>query len=217
MRTVSKPDAKQLPHLETFTKAAELCSFTKAAKALRLSQAAVSQRVQALESALETPLFQRYGGRVTLTDAGRTLYDYAQRILDLHREARQHVAGHEDPVGGDLLLGASSIPAEHLLPALLSAFTQKYPNVRVRAIVGDSEAVMAQVEHGEVGVGLVGRRIDGPHLEYRHLASDRIVLVVPPGHALGRRKKVTLDQLASQPLVLREVGSGLRYSFEKAL
>src|SRR5437867_8245849 len=92
----------QLPHLETFSKAAELSSFTGAARALRLSQAAVSQRVQALEKALRTPLFKRQGGRVLLTDAGRELYDHAQRILDLHREARLAVTGHDIPIGGEL-------------------------------------------------------------------------------------------------------------------
>src|SRR5438094_7105295 len=112
-----RPDDLQLPYLETFSKAAELSSFTGAAKALRLTQASVSQRVQALEKTLGTPLFKRQGGRVLLTDAGRKLYDYAQRILDLHRQARQLITGHDAPAGGELSLAASSIPGEHLLPA----------------------------------------------------------------------------------------------------
>jgi DNA-binding transcriptional LysR family regulator len=73
------------------------------------------------------------------------------------------------------------------------------------------------VERGEVSLGLVGRKVEKPHLEYRFLASDRMLLVVPPGHALGKRKKVTLRQLVSYPLVLRESGSGLRHCFEKSL
>src|SRR5690348_15168123 len=110
----------QLPHLETFSRAAELSSFTGAARALRLTQAAVSQRVQSLEKSLGTALFQRQGGRVLLTEAGRKVYDYAQRILDLHRQARREISGYETPVSGQLFLAASSIPGEHLLPAVLS-------------------------------------------------------------------------------------------------
>jgi DNA-binding transcriptional LysR family regulator len=211
------PEQLQLPHLETFAKAAELSSFTGAAKALRLSQAAVSQRVQALERTLSTPLFQRQGGRVLLTDAGQKLYAYAQRILDLHREARRDITGHEAPVVGELVLAASSIPGEHLLPALLSVFGQKHPHIRVRATVSDSMRVMAQVERGEVSLGLVGRKTEKPHLEFRYLASDRMVLVVPPTHALSKRKKMSVKQLLRYPLVLREVGSGLRHCFEKSL
>lgn len=212
-----KTEDVQLPYLETFSKAAELSSFTGAAKALRLTQASVSQRIQALEKALDKSLFKRQGGRVLLTEAGQRLYDYAQRILDLHREARREVAGHEAPVGGELLLAGSSIPGEHFLPTLLSAFSLKHPHIRVRAGISDSMAVMAQVERGEVSLGLVGRKSDNPHLEFRYLASDRMVLVVPPGHPLSKRKKVSLKQLAGHALVLREAGSGLRHCFEKSL
>ena len=212
-----QPKDLELPYLETFSKAAELSSFTGAAKGLCLSQAAVSQRVQALERTIGTSLFKRQGGRVLLTEAGQKLYDYAQRILDLHREARREVTGREAPVAGELLLAASSIPGEYLLPALLSAFGRKHPHVRVRATVSDSMGVLAQVERGEVHLGLVGRKVDKPHLDFRYLTSDRMVLVVPPGHALSKRKKVSVKQLPRFPLVLREVGSGLRHCFEKSL
>jgi DNA-binding transcriptional LysR family regulator len=212
-----KTEDVQLPYLETFSKAAELSSFTGAAKALRLTQASVSQRIQVLEKTLDKSLFKRQGGRVLLTEAGQRLYDYAQRILDLHREARREVAGHEAPVGGDLLLAGSSIPGEHFLPTLLSEFSQKHPHIRVRAGISDSMAVIAQVERGEVSLGLVGRKTDNSHLEFRYLASDRIVLVVPPGHPLSKRKKVSVKQLAGHALVLREPGSGLRHCFEKSL
>jgi DNA-binding transcriptional LysR family regulator len=212
-----QPDKLQLPYLETFSKAAELSNFTGAAKALRLTQASVSQRVQALETTLGTPLFKRQGGRVLLTEAGQKLYDYAQRILDLHRQARREITGQDAPVGGELALAASSIPGEHLLPALLSAFGQTHAHIRVRATVSDSMGVMAQVERGEVSLGLVGRKVDKAHLEFRYLASDRMVLVVPPDHALSKRKKVSVKQLPRYPLVLREVGSGLRHCFEKSM
>ena len=183
-----------LPHLDTFTEAAERTSFTAAARALGLTQAAVSQRIHALERELGVPLFRRTGGKVELTDAGRRLHDYARRILDLHREARREVTGRETPVEGELAIAASSIPGQHLLPALLAAFGAKHPLVRVKAAVSDSAAVIGQVERGEVSIGLVGRRNDDPHLEFRHLADDRMVVVTPLGHALNNNTRVTLDQ-----------------------
>ncbi len=206
----------QLPHLETFSKAAESSSFTKAAKALGLTQAAVSQRIQALEKTLCKSLFHRRGGRVMLTEAGQTLYAHAQRILGIHREARREITEHDAPVAGELLIASSSIPGEHLLPALLSVFGQRHPHIHVRASVSDSVEAIGQVERGEVSLGLVGRKVEKPHLEYRFLVSDRMVLVVPPGHALSKRKKLTLGQLIPHPLILRESGSGLRHCFEKS-
>src|SRR5688500_13212491 len=143
MADAERSDDEPLPHLGTISKAAELSSFTGAAKALGLTQAAVSQRIQALETTLGKPLFRRRGGRVLPTDAGRRLYDYALRILDLHRQARREMSGREPEVAGELLLAASTIPGEHLLPSLLSSFRQRYPDLTIKAVAGDSTSVMA--------------------------------------------------------------------------
>jgi DNA-binding transcriptional LysR family regulator len=208
---------EQLPHLETFARAAELSSFTAAAHALGLTQAAVSQRIHSLEHALKVSLFQRQGGRVLLTDAGRILHSYALRILDLHRQARAEVTGQQQPVGGELNLAASSVPGEYLLPQLLQAFRERYPHIELRASVTDTRAVLRDVEHGTVHVGLVGGKDDNPHLEYRTLATDEMVLVVPAGHQWSRKKRVTLTEFCDQPLILREAGSGSRWCLEQAL
>jgi DNA-binding transcriptional LysR family regulator len=209
--------AGPLPYLETFVQAAESSSFTAAAKSLGLSQAAVSQRVQALEQALGVSLFQRRGGRVLLTDAGKRLHAYAQRILSLHEEARQEIAGQKPAVGGELTLAASSVPGEHLLPALLSAFRHKHPRVQVRATVADSQAVLNDVEHGRAHLGLVGKKSDSPHLECRCFACDTLLLVTPARHPWAKRRRVSLEELAGQPLILREAGSGSRWCLEQAL
>jgi DNA-binding transcriptional LysR family regulator len=208
--------AAQLPHLETFAKAAELSSFTAAARALGLTQAAVSQRIAGLEADLGVSLFRRQGGRVWLTDAGRRLHDYAQRILALHREAREQLTGRPEPLTGELSLAASSIPGEHILPGLLTTFRQRHPHVQVRATVVDSQAALAQVEQGQAHLGLVGRK-GGPHLESRCFARDRMALVVPADHPWARRRRVSLEELCGQPLVLREAGSGSRWCLEQAL
>jgi DNA-binding transcriptional LysR family regulator len=206
-----------LPNLDTFARVAELGSFTQAAKVLSLTQPAVSQRIQTLEKLLKKPLFKRAAGRVTLTEAGRTLYEHAQRILDLHRQAREAVSGQSVPLTGELFIGASSIPGEHLLPDLISRFRKKHPHIRVHAEVSDSLKVVAQVERGEVSLGLVGQKTGNPHLSYTLLARDRMVLVVPPRHALSKKGKASVKQLRDFPMVLREVGSGSRHCFEESL
>jgi DNA-binding transcriptional LysR family regulator len=210
-------DTELLPYLDTFAEAAERSSFTAAARVLGLTQAAVSQRVAALEKELAVPLFDRRGGRVLLTEAGRRLYDFAQRIASLHRQARQEVGGRTVPVTGELSLAASSVPGEHLLPALLSAFRERHPHVRIRATVHDSRAVLDQVEQGEAHLGLLGGKGDSPHLEYHAIAADELKLVAPPGHPWTSRKVVSLGELSGQPLVLREAGSGSRWCLEQGL
>ena len=209
--------AEHLPHLDTFFRAAEHSSFTAAARALKLTQAAVSQRIQKLEQVLGVSLFRRQGGRVLLTDAGHRLYGYAQRIFVLEREALRDITGKKTPTTGELVLAASSIPGAHLLPALLTGFRKKCPHVQVRASVADSQAVLKQVESGQAHLGLVGMRSDHPHLEFRAFAGDQLVVVVPARHAWRRRQRVTFAELARQPIVLREAGSGSRWCLEQAL
>ena len=210
-------DAEQLPYLETFAKAAELSSFTAAARSLGMTQAAVSQRIQALEQALKGSLFERQGGHVLLTEAGHRLYDYAQRILALHREAIEEITGKAAPLSGELILAASSVPGEHLLPDLLATFQEKHPHIQVRASVTDSQLVLEQVEQGHVHLGLVGGKKDSPHLEFRAFAKDELALLVGAKHPWAGRKRVTLAQMAGQPLIVREVGSGSRSCLEQAL
>ncbi len=211
--------AKQspLPHLATFSKAAELSSFTAAAKELGMTQAAVSQRIHALEHELETALFERRGGRVFLSDAGRRLYEYAEQILELHRKAREEVTGKRIPLAGKLLLAASSVPGEHLLPAVLSILRRKYPSVQVRVGVSDSEQVVELVQKGKAHVGLVGRKIDRASLQYDDLATDEMVVVLPANHRWRKRKQISFDRFREEPVILREPGSGSRWCLEQAL
>lgn len=210
-------DADQLPNLETFSKAAELGSFTAAADALGLTQAAISQRIRALERALNVSLFRRAGGHIVLTESGQSLHTYAQRILLLHQEARQEVSGRKTPVTGELVLAASSVPGEHLLPTLLAGFHEKYPHIVTRMTVADTSAVLQQLEHGDAHLGVVGGQTDSPHLVFRPFACDKLVLVVPSGHPWKKRKRVAVAEMLKQPLLLREAGSGSRWCLERTL
>jgi DNA-binding transcriptional LysR family regulator len=209
--------ANTLPHLETFAEAAERGSFTAAARHLGVTQASVSQRVQRLEALLKTPLFRREAGGVALTEAGRTFHAYARRILDLTAEALTYVTGAPGEVRGELVLAASSVPGQHLLPHTLAAFRRRHPSVRVRVAVSDTAAVLREVERGTAHLGLVGGRGGGPDLEFRRFACDRLVLVVPRGHRWWRRKRVTPAELATVPLVQRERGSASRWCLERSL
>jgi LysR family transcriptional regulator, low CO2-responsive transcriptional regulator len=206
-----------LPHLETFVEAAECSGFTAAARSLGISQAAVSQRIQQLESALGCQLFIRRNGGATLADAGVKLHEYARRILDLHNEACDAIKGKRIEVTGELVVAASSVPGEHLLPPLLAAFNARYPKVSVRLLVSDSAVVLDQLERREAHLGFVGNRSDRPGFDYRPFACDSLVAVVSPKHRWVRRKRVSISELLDQRIVQREIGSGSRVCLEAAL
>jgi len=207
----------ELPHLSTFVRAAEQGSFTAAASQLGITQAAVSQRIAVLEKELRVSLFDRGAGRIALTESGQRLYEYARQILGLHEQARVDVGGFHAPVSGELLIAASSVPGECLLPALLSAFHAEQPQVRVRATVSDSTSVLRDIEKGRATLGLVGQKTENPNLEYRTLGSDCLVLIIHSAHPTVGRKTVSLRALKGEKLIIREPGSGSRSVLEKGL
>ncbi len=205
----------ELPHLSTFVRAAEQGSFTAAAVALGITQAAVSQRMAALEGALRVSLFDRRAGRIALTDAGQRLYEYARRILDLHEQARKSLGGFHPSISGDLPIAASSVPGECYLPALLSSFRERFPQVHVRVTVNDSSLVMKDVAKGKATLGLVGQKAEQPSLESQPIGTDTLVLILAPKHRLAGRKSLSLKALAQEPLIIREPGSGSALCLEE--
>jgi len=162
-------------------------------------------------------LFDRHAGRVSLTSAGRRLYELGQRVLALHQEARREIAGAVPAVSSELHLAASTVPAEHLLPIYLQAFQQAHPEVHVVAVVADSAQVLASVEQGEAALALVGRPGPASWAESRPFARERLVLIVPPGHRWVGRKSISMKELKAEPLLLREPGSGSRACLEEEL
>jgi LysR family transcriptional regulator, low CO2-responsive transcriptional regulator len=210
-------DFAELPHLTTFVAVAERGGFTGAASHLGVTQAAVSQRIAMLEGKLRLSLFDRRAGIISLTEAGRRLYAYARKILDLHMEARTNLRGFRTPVSGNLPIAASSVPGECFLPGLLSAFHEKYPGVHVRATMGDSGSVTHDIEKGRATLGLVGQDSEKPSLVFRPIGSDSLVLVVAPDHRWAARKRIPLKALTGESLIIREPGSGSRCALEKGL
>ena len=206
-----------LRQLEIFAKVAELGSFSRAAQALFLTQPTVSEHIRTLEDELGVRLLDRLGRGAAVTKGGALLLGYAQRMLALAREARQAMESFQGRMSGELLVGASTIPGEYILPALIGRFKEKFPDIAITLLIGGSQAVSDWVLEGRAELGVVGARPGHRSLESRELASDDIALIVGAGHAWQGRKSVTLEELQGEPLLLREQGSGTRAALERAL
>jgi DNA-binding transcriptional LysR family regulator len=206
-----------LRQLEIFAKVAGLRSFSRAAEALHLTQPTVSEHIRTLEDELGVRLLDRLGRGTGTTRAGLLLLSYATRILALSREAREALEGFQGRMRGELVVGASTIPGEYILPVLLGRFREKFPEVSTTLVIGDSQAVVDWVVEGRVEVGVVGARLPRRGLEFRELMPDEEVVVVPAGHPWQGRAEISLDELAGAPLLIRERGSGTRAALEKAL
>ena len=141
--------------LQVFHTVARLLSFTKAAETLHMTQPAVTFQVRQLEEHFNTRLFDRTHNRISLTEAGKRVYEYSDRIFELYTEMENAVREMTGDVSGVLMIGASTTIAEYMLPALLGDFKKKYPDVNVQLKVSNSDGIVHMVENNVVDLGVV--------------------------------------------------------------
>ena len=203
--------------LHAFCAVVERKSFSQAAERLGVTQPAVSLQVRALEERLGRRLLDRSGRRVEPTEAGRTLYRNAQRLLAVEEQLLAEVAnGSSGELQGPLAVGASTGPGAHLVPLLLCEFARAHPGVHVSLSIADTHAVTEQVAARELELGVVGAFRRHRALEFEPLVRDEIVLAVPPGHALAGRD-IAVDALREETLVVMQEGAGVRHVVEDEL
>lgn len=194
--------------LKVFAAAARAQSFTRAAEELFITQPAVSKHVGELESRYKVRLFDRRGSRVELTDAGRILLGYAEQLLDQYRRLQYEMSVCRSQAEGELRLGASTTVAQYLLPRILARFAQRFPEVKLQLLSGNSNEIEQAVLGGRIDLGVVESARRRQELAYERLTADELVLVAGTGGRYARTGSVTPDELRRIPLVLREAGSG---------
>jgi DNA-binding transcriptional LysR family regulator len=206
-----------LRQLLTFRTVVDKGSFSQAAEELEVSQPAVSFQIRALEDRLGHRLLDRSGRRVRLTEAGEVVYRYARRMIGLEAELEREMGEIGTRVSGRLVLGSSTGPGEVLLPRLLGAFHEAHPEVKVSLVVSDTQTVCERVLDDELELGVVGAARPQRGLVFEPFVRDELVAIVPPGHPLADRGSVTLEELAAEPMLIQQEGSGVRSVVESAL
>jgi DNA-binding transcriptional LysR family regulator len=196
--------------LQAFYMVAREGSFTAAAARLNISQPAVTRHVRELESLYRLRLFERTGRGVVLTEAGKMLLSFAQRIFSLASDAELTLHSMAHLKSGRLEVGTSRTAGTYYMPEILFAFKQRYPGVVVSLHSQNSEWVVDQILGLNLDVGVVVMALKHKHLVIRPFAEEQLVLMVPPGHPWARRQAVDARELNGKPLIMREKGSGTR-------
>jgi DNA-binding transcriptional LysR family regulator len=207
----------KLNQLEIFCKIIELGSFSKAAEALNLSQPTLSGHIQSLEDQLGILLLDRLGRKILPTRAGETLYGYAQKILRLRIEAEQKLFSLKGEFKGDLMVGASTIPGEFIVPPLIKEFRDTYSGILIHLNIYDTKKVIDNILKDEIELGIAGARVDNPKLDYHTFVKDELVLVVQNKTPWAKNRSITFENLKEIPFISREEGSGTRMIMEKTL
>jgi DNA-binding transcriptional LysR family regulator len=195
----------QVESLEVFRTVARHGSITGAAHALRYTQSAVSRQIATLEAETGTRLFDRLPRGVALTDEGRSLLPHAEAVLDRLATARSDLDALRGLGGGRLRVGAFPTAVAALVPRALAAFRDAHPGVTLSLIEGRTADLLERLRGGDADLAVVSAAPDRPlesaRFDLHHLLDEHLLVAVPRGHRLARRRTVRLAELADESFI----------------
>ncbi len=206
-----------LRQLELFVAVVESGSFSRGAETASLTQSTVSQHIATLENEAELRLLDRTGQGVILTSAGELFLQHARQVLAECDRLRQAMAGFRGLQQASLTVGASNIPANYLIPAILPRLAAEHPGIALTMQTGDSRAMLDLLLADDVELAVVGSRDDDRGVEYLPLTSDLLVLAVSFQHPWSQGPTQWPGSLAECPMIVRESGSGSDQALRQAL
>ena len=209
-----------LKQLEAFVQVAEGGSFSKAAKELFLTQPTISSHISSLERELNARLFVRNTKEVSLSEDGIKLYKYAKQMLDLQREIEVTFGMDEEGESHAVIIAASTIPAQYLLPEVLTRFSERYPQEQIRIQETDSSKVVMQIVDHRVDIGFTGTVLEKKHCKYIPFYKDELVIITPNSpkyQELAQGNKEDISWIKKEHVIMREEGSGTRKEAELQL
>jgi len=195
-------------------------SFKKAADLLYVTQPAVSLQIQNLEKQLEITIFDRGGRKALLTEAGRLLLEYSERILNQCDEASKAIEDLNSLKGGTLGIGASQTTGTYLMPRMIGLFRQKYPDVSVQLQVHSTRRTGWSVANGQIDLAIIGGQLPGDLenlLQVIPYATDELALVLPSKHPLSTKKELLKEDLYKLNFVTLDSQSTTRKVVDKLL
>lgn len=204
-----------LRQLEVFLATARHENLSRAAVSLSMSQSAASDSLRELEHQFDIRLFDRVGKRLQLNDFGRVLQPRAEELLERARELETALGKHQ--VIGALKVGATLSIGNYLAIPLIAQYRQRYPEGRISLEVDNTEHITDAILHFELDVGMIEGEVNNPDLHILRWQEDELVIFTTPDHPLARRKTLTDKDLCSAQWILREIGSGTRQTFDRAM
>src|ERR1700746_704660 len=188
--------------LVTFLEVAKLGSFSRAGQKVFRSQSAVSAQIRQLEQAYGDRLLDRSGKDVTLTPAGRALFAYAERILQMRDESLLAVADQGSTPRGTITVGANEATCLYVLPDVFAKYCSLYPGVQISIYRNFSYKIVEKLENGSIDVGIVTMPVKSASLKTHAIFRDQLMLMVSPQNALAKLEVVPISEIVKQPLLL---------------
>ncbi|KOP78736.1 LysR family transcriptional regulator [Lysinibacillus sp. FJAT-14745] len=207
-------DMKQL---QTFLTATETLSFTQTAQLLDYAQSSITAQIKSLEDELGVVLFERLGKRITLTEEGKRLQQYAQKMLDLNVDMKKAVLNEQAQVV--LKIGAQESQCVYRLPSILQQFQKAHPQVKIIfKPVHTTEIAKDLLQSGKLDIAFITDAYkETPMLHRERLIQEQLVFVSAPIDSTAKRDVFSLQQLSNETMLLTESGCSYRNQLEVQL
>jgi LysR family transcriptional regulator, hydrogen peroxide-inducible genes activator len=200
----------EIHQLRYFCAVAETGSFSRAAEQSHVSQPSLSQQILKLEDELGARLFDRLGRSVRLTDLGKTFLPRARAVLRELEAARGDIVERKDSVSGPLCVGVIPTVAPYFLPARLTTFSRKFPQVRLTVIEEITPVLLERLRAGAVDVAILALPIRGHEFDASPLLTERLFAALPRKYKLSARRAISLKDLRAEPFLLLRDGHCFR-------
>ncbi|KGX87171.1 LysR family transcriptional regulator [Pontibacillus litoralis] len=193
----------------------ELGGFSKAANALYMTQPAVSQYIKALENEIGTSLLDRGHKHITMTKAGKIVYEHAKEILHHHETMHHLIHDLYNEPKGEIAIGASYTFGEYVLPNVMARLRNQYPLIQPTIHISNTLEIAKQVDQLHLDIGIVEGEVEANGIQVEHLAKDVMYIVAAKHHPLADLERIDSIALEDATWITREVGSGTREATDK--
>lgn len=204
-----------LRHLRIFREVAKTLNTTLAAGNLHMSQPAVSLAIKELEDYYGVQLFDRISKRLHITGTGENFLDYASNIVSMFDDMENSIRNGD--ALGRLRVGSSITIGTLLMPGFAKAFTARWPQIQLKVVIDSSDIIIGKVLANQLDLALIEGISNSPHLAVESFMPDELTVICSSQHPLASAGKITLDQLRSEKILLREPGSGTRDLFDHVM
>jgi DNA-binding transcriptional LysR family regulator len=203
-----------LNQLKIFYLAAKYKNLTAAAEELNITQPAVTKGIQRLQEFYEVRFVNRFGKKLALTDAGRVLYDVAEKIFEMERLAEDGIRDFQQHERGHVRIDTSESFGAYYLPSLINPFSHRHPKIRVSVNILPTEHVVRNTLDLKNDLGFISYSIENSKLKIREILEDRLVIIVPSNDALAHKKQLDPMDLMGRAMIMHETGSAPRRAID---
>lgn len=196
--------------LRVFYHAAKKLNFTAAAGELFITQPAVTFQVKTFEAYCSLKLFKKRGRKVYLTDEGRVLYEYADKVFKYEKEIESIIDEMRELKRGILSLGTTKTYARYFMPLMITTFHQNYPNIKIQLNEGSSLDMILSLLDFKNEVAVIAKAVNHPEVNFLPFSQEEMAVIVAPDHHFAKKKMVMFKDIAKEPFIMKETGSGTR-------